>query len=314
MKIKRTLYFIPLLSCLSIFSSCDNAVYDDLRECPQGVDFKFYRQTPCSISPSYPSDVKQVRVFAFDGNGVLVGEYSDSQVFLSADYKLSALLPAGNTFTFVVWGGGNLSECRFSSFEKGKTKKDDMLLSLIHEQGTDISKSSPLCYGAISRPVDLSVHAEEGSVYESVSINLEEITSHINLTIKGLLSTDKYAVRITQESDTYGFDGDFHPASEFEYAPSLHREGTVLRTDFMTMKLIEHHGPRLSVINTTSGKTVYTAALVDDLIMYRGDSGEPPYSLSCTHDFDIELTIESHVLVKAVVNDWNVITRPVELD
>lgn len=314
MKIQRALYFTILLSFLSVFSSCDRAVYDDLRDCPQGVDFKFYRQTPCSVAPSYPSDVKQVRVFAFDGNGVLVGDYSDTQVSLSSGYKLSALLPAGKIFTFVAWGGGNLSEYGFSSFEKGKTKKEDLLLSLIHDSNTDVAHLSPLCYGASSTALDVSSHEGEGSVYETVSINMEEITSHVNLRVKGLQASDEYSVRILQKSDTYGFDGAYRPAPGFEYSPSVHRDGTTLLSDFMTMKLLEHGGLQLSILNTTTGKTVYTADLVDDLIMYRGDSGEPPYSLSCTHDFDIVLTLESHALIKAVVNDWNVITRPVDLD
>ena len=71
---------------------CDFAVFDDLVSCPQGVSFHFYRQTPCEQFPNYPSDIRQVRVFAFDANGVLVGEFSDKKVLLSADYSLSATL------------------------------------------------------------------------------------------------------------------------------------------------------------------------------------------------------------------------------
>ena len=58
---------------------CDFAVFDDLVSCPQGVSFHFYRQTPCEQFPNYPSDIRQVRVFAFDANGVLVGEFSDAE-------------------------------------------------------------------------------------------------------------------------------------------------------------------------------------------------------------------------------------------
>ena len=56
--------FIMLLACCLI--GCDSAVFDDLSDCPQGVNFHFYSQTPCGQFPDYPSDIRQVRVFAFD--------------------------------------------------------------------------------------------------------------------------------------------------------------------------------------------------------------------------------------------------------
>ncbi len=88
---------------------CDFAVFDDLVSCPQGVSFHFYRQTPCEQFPNYPSDIRQVRVFAFDANGVLVGEFSDKKVLLSADYSLSATLQHTGKLTFVAWGGSDLT-------------------------------------------------------------------------------------------------------------------------------------------------------------------------------------------------------------
>ena len=66
---------------------CDFAVFDDLVSCPQGVSFHFYRQTPCEQFPNYPSDIRQVRVFAFDANGVLVGEFSDKK------YSFQRIIP-----------------------------------------------------------------------------------------------------------------------------------------------------------------------------------------------------------------------------
>ena len=58
--------FIMLLACCLI--GCDSAVFDNLSDCPQGVNFHFYSQTPCEQFPNYPSDIRQVRVFAFDAD------------------------------------------------------------------------------------------------------------------------------------------------------------------------------------------------------------------------------------------------------
>ena len=101
---------------------CDFAVFDDLVSCPQGVSFHFYRQTPCEQFPNYPSDIRQVRVFAFDANGVLVGEFSDKKVLLSADYSLSA--------TFRINGnpkGSNTNNCNVRQTRNKRTAAPSIL-------------------------------------------------------------------------------------------------------------------------------------------------------------------------------------------
>lgn len=314
MKIIRTLYFIVGMSILLATVGCNSAIYDDLTECPQGINFKFYRQTPCESHPTYPSDLKQLKIFVFDGDGVLVEEFTDEDVSLSADYKLSVLLPHMENFTFVAWGGERLEDYRFSSFEKRKTKKEDMLLYLIHEKGKIIKKPSSLYWGTCKAPANAKKNTNSGSVYESLAFNMEEMTNRVKLTVRGLSESNTYAVFITDDNDRYDFTGAFSPDTQFDYIPVLQKENTVLHSTFTLMKIAEKRDIRLSIINTTTGKTIYTADLVDDLIMYREHSGEPPYSLACTHDFEITLTIENHALVRAVVNDWNIISRPVELD
>ena len=90
--------FIMLLACCLI--GCDSAVFDNLSDCPQGVNFHFYSQTPCEQFPNYPSDIRQVRVFAFDEKDVLVSEFSDKKAVLSADYSLPVTLRHTGKLTF----------------------------------------------------------------------------------------------------------------------------------------------------------------------------------------------------------------------
>lgn len=91
----------------------------------------------------------------------------------------------------------------------------------------------------------------------------------------------------------------------------------ILKADFTLMKLEEGRNTLISLVNKTTGEILYTANLVDDIIMFRGDSGEPPYSLECEHDFPIILKLKyeksTWTLVQATVLDWNVVSRPVEL-
>lgn len=120
--------FIMLLACCLI--GCDSAVFDNLSDCPQGVNFHFYSQTPCEQFPNYPSDIRQVRVFAFDEKDVLVSEFSDKKAVLSADYSLPVTLRHTGKLTFVAWGGRDLEAYDFSGFKEGVTAKQEMWVAL----------------------------------------------------------------------------------------------------------------------------------------------------------------------------------------
>lgn len=300
--------------------SCDSMIYDDLSECPQGVNFGFYTQTPCESGPSYPAAIKQVRVFAFDENNVLVEEYSANNIALSADYLLETPFYQIGTFTFVAWGGEDLSTYDFTQFTKGTTTKQQMLLSM-KRQGEQVSVHPlPLYYGASAQSLVINDRTNLGSIFDLVSLNMQELTNRVRFTIHGLSKTDNYSVVITDDNSKYDLDGDFATDTRFDYITDIRRDGDMLKADFTLMKLAEGRDTRLTITNITTGKVVYSVDLVDDIIMYRGDSGEPPYSLECDHDFNIIIVFEpnpespeTYMLLNIKVNDWNVVTRPIIL-
>ena len=75
MRIRSVHYIAFIMLLVYCLIGCNSAVFDDLGSCPQGVYFQFYRQTPCEQFPGYPSDIREVRVFVFDDEDLLVGEF-----------------------------------------------------------------------------------------------------------------------------------------------------------------------------------------------------------------------------------------------
>lgn len=311
--------FIMLLACCLI--GCDSAVFDNLSGCPQGVNFQFYSQTPCEQFPNYPSDIRQVRVFAFDEQDVLVGEFSDKKAVLSADYSLPVTLRHTGKLTFVAWGGSDLAAYDFSGFKEGVTTKREMRVALRLKENRISSAPGPLYVGLSS--VSLENREDMGSVYERVAFNMRELTYRIHFTI---ISTsdpfpvgEDFIIRIEDDNGVYDFNGQIAIGERFEYTTEAvcDAEGA-LKADFTLMKLEEGRNALVSLIDRTTGVTLYTADLVDDIIMFREDAGEPPYSLECDHDFPITLKLkyekETWTLVQATVLDWNVISRPIELE
>ena len=141
--------FIMLLACCLI--GCDSAIFDNLSGCPQGVNFQFYSRTSCEQFPNYPSDIRQVRVFAFDEQDVLVGEFSDKKAVLSADYSLPATLRHTGKLTFVAWGGSDLVAYDFSGFKEGVTAKQEMWGALRLKDRRVSSVPAPLRTSSLGR-------------------------------------------------------------------------------------------------------------------------------------------------------------------
>ena len=311
--------FIMLLACCLI--GCDSAVFDNLSDCPQGVNFHFYSQTPCEQFPNYPSDIRQVRVFAFDEKDVLVSEFSDKKAVLSADYSLPVTLRHTGKLTFVAWGGRDLEAYDFSGFKEGVTTKREMWVALRLKDRRVSSASGPLYVGLVS--ISLENRENLGSVYERVSFNMRELTYRVHFTIKSIPDPfpmdEKFVIRIEDDNGVYDFNGRIALCERFEYATeAVHDAEGALKADFTLMKLEEGRNAFVSLIDKTTGEILYTANLVDDILMFRGDAGEPPYSLECDHDFPITLKLkyekETWMLIQATVLDWNVVSRPIELE
>lgn len=312
-------YIVLAISCLA---GCKSVVFDDLGSCPHGIDFKFYRQTPCELTPAYPSDIRQVRVFAFDEKDVLIGEFSDKGIVLSADYALPATFHCSGKLTFVAWGGSDLSAFDFSGFKTGVTVKNEMKVSLRMNGSKKIASAPGPLYVGLSSVV-LENPKDVGSMYAQVKFNMKELTYKVHLTVESVGEPfpvdDEFVISIEDDNGVYDFNGAIASGDRFEYTYSTSANGTsgALKADFMLMKLEKGRNARLSITNKTTGDTFYTANLVEDIIMYSGQSGVPPYSLECDHDFPITLKLQykdkTWMLVQATVLDWNVVSRPIEL-
>lgn len=307
-----------LLTCP--FIGCDSAVYDNLDDCPQGVRFRFYNQTPCG-QENYPAEISGLRIFAFDGEGTLVDEYTADAVSLSADYTLSVPFRHRGRYTFVAWGSSNLSAYHFPA-RKGRSSLEELFCSLIpHADGHEghIHFAPPHLYvGAGGTDVDTRDWDERGEVWDTVRFNMLELTNRVNVSVRGLPADGRFAVHVADDNDRYDFAGGILPSERFAYLPPvpvIHDTDT-LRASFTLLKLEEHRNPRLIVTDLANRRRIYDQNLTDSLIMNR-TNGPVPYRLECDHDFNIRLELEysagTWAAVSVTVNDWNVVSRQVDL-
>ena len=148
--------------------------------------------------------------------------------------------------------------------------------------------------------------------------NSADVTLFISI-LSPFPADEDFIIRIEDDNGVYDFNGRIALCERFEYVTEAVRDAEgALKADFTLMTLEEGRNAIVSLIDRTTGETLYTADLVDDILMFRGDAGEPPYSLECDHDFPITLKLKygrkTWTLVQATVLDWNVISRPIELE
>lgn len=319
---KRQVHYIAGLIATLLLTSCHPCVYEDLSDCPQGVDFGFYVQSPCATEPSYPSEIRQARLFAFDEQGRLVREIPVPELKLSKDFLLRTDYYRVGKSDFIVWAGSDLSLLDFGSFTPGTTTKEQMIVSLKRQAESFAGLIPPIYIGRPDKgPLTQEDRSALGTFYDRVDIRLDQITNRLRITLAGLDPEHKYSVRVEDDNSKYHIDGTFAPDSRFSYLPEdlAMKERTVTAT-IDVMRLATGRNAYFVVTDTTDGKELMRVNLVEELLLSdKGDANKRPYSLKCDHlfdiqiDFDLDLVTETYVAVTAIINKWNVVFRDVTL-
>lgn len=318
MRNRSLLHGIVAALVLPLLSGCHTGIYSDLSDCPQGVDFTFHVQTPCQAQPTYPSDITEVHIFAFDDEGRLTRSVDATGITLTKDYVLRTDYYHIGTSDFVVWAGSDLSRIDFGSFTEGVTMRDEMIAA-VKRQAESLTGPLPTLY--VGTPVDGPLTQEDrshlGTMYDRVAIHLTQITNRVNFTIKGLDASRTYAIAIEDDNSRYTIDGSFAKDDRFVYTPlTMGQKGSTLTASFDLLRLAKGRHASVIITDTTTGEVVWSRNLIEELILYSA-AGEPPYSLECDHLFDIELQLSIHndtfVAVSATINQWNVVFRDVNL-
>lgn len=322
MNIRSTSHIVLLLSSIAVLlllmTSCHKAIYSDLSECPQGVHFRFLEQNRCVAAPTYPEDIKEVRIFAFDEKGVLLAHWEAKGLRLSAEFFMEQEYLHIGKSTFVAWGGSDLSKYDFGKFSIGSTTKEQMMVELLKKKEVMGADVSPIYVGV---PKEGTLTQEDrskvGSIFDSITFNMHQISNEFNFTLHGVREGGDYDLYIEGDNTKYHIDGSFADGASVRYVTKVEMAGTTLKANFKTLKLAKDRSLRLVLIDRLSNEEVYSANLIQDLLLYSGSgaNGNPPYDLECQHLFNIEMTLDlaNHVALAAKINDWNIVFRDIEL-
>lgn len=333
---------VPLLLLMVLTTAC-SWVKDDLGACPQYLRLRFYNTTPCDGVARHPERLAEMdRVVAlsfFDPqSGRLVSHYNLSAVHpakggVSGDSQaypyIQTRRPTPGVYTVVCWGigGGPQGTPSVAPFEvsplvDGTTLLTDARLALLGDGNASDFLSGKyaahLYYGRIDN-YEVQALADEGTLIDSLDINMKSFDNQLHLKIKGLDPTRSYTANITANNAAYDFRG-VSLGQKCDYTRTFrsNRQDESVSANFTLLKLDKSSHSRLVVRDEENGRILYDEDLLSIIKAPEQYGQAAPINFECVHDFNLELDLEekvneTYMLVSVTVNGWNVVMRDIKL-
>ena len=313
----RNKIWMAIFALGAILGSCDSLIYEDLKDCPQGVYVKFYSMTPCASDSTFIGSVPSLTVFAFDENNKLVTSYSQKNVDLSRNFEV--LMPVSNgNYTFVAWAGVD-DKFTVSAFTNGKTTKKDVMLALKSADGVASNLSGTHVWQGESPVVHLPDPAEYASYYEHTAVNLHEVTKRLKVIVEFDKATMKYYdpeklhVTVSSTDGTLLIDGTMplnQNALVYPFSSSV-IEDNIGTWNYNLLDLKTGYDNKLNIYytgNKPEGETVFNGDLIAMILLAAQDG---KVNLDCDNDYTVKVLIKdycvecwTHFSCSIYVNDW----------
>lgn len=312
---------IVLLLGVLFITSCNNLIYDDLKDCTQGVYLSFYSMTPCAVDTTYIGKVSSLSVFAFDQEDKLVTYQQTKDVNLDEDYQL--LMPLRNgRYSFIAWA--NLTDNIFSlaPLKVGHTTKKDILFSIQSKDEEAANLSSHQVWLGESKDIELPNPSKYGSIFKYSKINLQEKTNRISVIVEIDESIQKavpedFIVEISSGNSMVNINGSMPFNSPILKYPGLTTyTSNSLQMDFVTLDLVTGYNNTLSVTNKKTNHVVFKGDLIGSILLNTITNN---INLACERDFIIKLKLRdkcadcgTYYACELEVNGWRVHSYEIE--
>lgn len=294
-----------------VLSACDSFIYDDTKDCPQGVYVNFYTQSLCQTDATYLDGVTNLYLLAFDIEGKFVNAITQTNVVLSEKY--SVLMPLkGGVYSFIGWTGLDNS-FDLTKLKSMVTTKADVMLRLNQDSNLLTLLSGRQIFQGESPAVHLPDAKTHGSIYKQTSINLHELTNRITVEIelheslKELANIEDFEVAISSANGVLNFDGTMPLKGNSVQYPchKLLKEG-ILTASFTLLDLKMGYNNRIVLKNRISGEVMFSGDLIGSILMKNEN-----VNLGCENDFTIKFVIKdkcldcyTYLCWAIYVNDW----------
>lgn len=309
MDIRKLFFALPAALALLVgMTSCDDMIYDDFEDCPRGVYVNFYSQTECADEASYPAEVSQLNIYAFDSENILRSIQVLDNVKVAPDFEQLVSLKEEGLHSILAWGNID-GHYTLEDVVVGQTSKEQILMRLHQDgkMGADLTDAT-LWFG--QSPAFTLGKMEDGAPqYIRTRANLREYTNRITVTVDSVPNPADYQIRLASSNGSYHMDGQV-AKSDSTYYPGETKvvADSTCRAFFTTLKLESGHENTLIVENKTTGKEMFRSDLVGLILTSQYASN---INLRCLNDFDVRLVAhhcncpdDTYMIVEVWVNEW----------
>ncbi|MDR0811369.1 MAG: FimB/Mfa2 family fimbrial subunit [Paludibacter sp.] len=300
---------ITIHNCAKIFALSvgmfllPSCIYDDLSNCPQGLNVRLFSKTACAADSVFPQ-FSDLKLFVFDKNEKLVSfQDIDNEIDTRSFNQMLAV--RDGVFSVVAWAGLGAQEFEILPLKTEIVTKSDLLFRLKHASQQAAAIDGKRVYFGESSAAFLPDPARYGSVYENVAVNMQEITNRFTIQIEGLPHDDDYEVKIESSNGAMSVGGEIAPDETVVYNSQPTFTGSVLEAQFTLLKLAFGTNTALIIRDKRLNKELYRGDLLGTLLLKN-----PNVNPACDHDFTIRLTTRdqcecgTYMIVEIWVNNW----------
>ena len=301
---------IGLLS-LALFAGvgCKRMVFDDLSGCPQLVRLHLQYEDACGkpVEDKYAplAKGKELRIFAFreDGTRIKLDRTPTLQLPPTADSFYDVTLWEYGKVTFVTLLAEQL---KLYGLEQVEPKSLDELVVTLSQQQELKSDLPELWYG-INNTYDNRGYDHRGTVTDTIVMPMQERLHTFKLNINGI-PDGSYTLELTTPQNSFAASG--LPAdNSITYRQPLHVTKGRGQVAFDLMRIYPDRAKEVELrIVDSKGRVQYRTTFGE----FFGLSANAVANF-CERDIEMNIELESWVLVAARVLQWNLVWRRVVL-
>ena len=339
-------------AALATLASCNSVIYDYEGDCSVTYRLKFRYDRNLKWADAFASEVRSVRIYAFDNDGTLVREFAESGSRLATDnYEMTLDLPAGN-YHLVAWCGIDNEGVQpqfdvLPTTKLGSTRLGSLSCRLRRESHELYpAKSDRRLEFMFHGELDVELPDDENGGDYTYTMPLTKNTNHIRVILQHLsgedLDVSKFGFRIEEANGHYAHNNTLLEDETITYLPyaKLSGEaGVVLtgentRSDVVTVKtaiadlstvrmMADRTQNMMLTITDDEGTDVARIPLIDYALLTK-DYYEDAYGRRMTNqefldredDFTLTLFLDKGqrwIVARVYINSWRVVQNDYDM-
>lgn len=210
-------------------ASCDSFIFEEEGDCSITYKIKFCYDKNLKWADAFPSEVKSVRLYAFDSHGVFVKDFSaKGEILAKPDYYMNLDLPAGD-YKLVSWCGLENEGTEEESFTvpqpvEGITTIEELTCLLNTKSNGDMECSDTRLYFLYHGYMEVTLPEGQGGQEYEYTMYLTKNTNHIRIILQELseeegMNADNYEISIEAANGFMAYDNTLLGNTKVTYTP-----------------------------------------------------------------------------------------------